>query len=484
MIASTQYPGGAPEGTIINLCMSASELLSRAEEVLDKKRAVMDAVALVENPTFANVIAPLGHAGNEVRTINGLASFFKSADVDEANAGMEDETREDVYRVVHAVFVNEEEMARLDDEDSKERMVDLELAYGVCIKEGEREVLFTREELDARESTRKGAFVAYNTRCAENIPRLQELVQLQRKAAFLTVKSTQAALDMLNDLRAKLTPLGERELAELQALKRADAEAAGESYTGFFAWEMEHYKHIAKEPGMLIVEVENPQVWHPTVSMYEVWGADDDTFVGHFYLDLYSRKGKFGGTSVKGNFVEVPSQVLKNLAWEPETLRRLSAHCETGEPFPDDMVANIIAAKNEGAGLDYLYQVAQALYDLEIHGTAPDDAIARHGFTGIDARVAMCDFGDTKTCRVGEFVQMGGKHAGMYYGYLWSEIIGADVLATCFKADGAINPQVGRQYRHEILRPCGTRNPMVGLKRLLGREPTSTAFLKSIGLDE
>jgi Zn-dependent oligopeptidase len=45
--------------------------------------------------------------------------------------------------------------------------------------------------------------------------------------------------------------------------------------------------------GFRFEEVEKPYVWHEDVRLFSVYDKDSNDFVGHFYLDLYPRDGKY-----------------------------------------------------------------------------------------------------------------------------------------------------------------------------------------------
>ncbi|MDX1745516.1 MAG: M3 family metallopeptidase, partial [Halobacteriales archaeon] len=75
-----------------------------------------------------------------------------------------------------------------------------------------------------------------------------------------------------------------------------------------------------------------------------------------------------------------------------------------------------------------------------------------------------------------------GYDAG-YYGYLWSEVYGDDMFSR-FEEEGYTSPEVGRDYRREILEPGGSRDGIEHLRAFLGREPDDRAFLANIGITD
>lgn len=52
---------------------------------------------------------------------------------------------------------------------------------------------------------------------------------------------------------------------------------------------------------------------------------------------------------------------------------------------------------------------------------------------------------------------------------------------TVFKAN-PMNPQEGRRYRHMVLEKGGSQDEMTTLTQFLGREPSTDAFYKDLGL--
>ena len=205
---------------------------------------------------------------------------------------------------------------------------------------------------------------------------------------------------------------------------------------------------------------------------------------GHILHQVMTRSPyvRFAGTNVQRDFVEAPSQMLEHWVWEPSVLRGFTRHVRTGEPLPETLLAQMVAAKNVGSGLHYLRQIFFARLDLAYHdaGAVKDtDALAEafHGITGFPFPAG--------THFQAGFGHLFGYDAG-YYGYLWSQVFGDD-MATRFeqaRIEGgpAGEAAVGRDYRRSILEAGGTQDGDALVRAFLGREPSNAAFLREIGL--
>jgi thimet oligopeptidase len=187
---------------------------------------------------------------------------------------------------------------------------------------------------------------------------------------------------------------------------------------------------------------------------------------------------RFSGYDTEWDFVEAPSQIMEHWCWNADVLRRFARHYDTDELIPDELVDQLVEARDLHVALAMLRQVSFGKLDLEFHGPgAKKDlwAITREtselsGFPYHEGTFYPAGFG-----------HLFGYDAG-YYGYLWSKVFGDDMFSR-FEAEGVLSPKVGRDYRYLVLAPGGSRDPMDMLRDFLGREPNQEAFLRLIGID-
>ncbi|NLO92056.1 MAG: Zn-dependent oligopeptidase [Elusimicrobia bacterium] len=202
---------------------------------------------------------------------------------------------------------------------------------------------------------------------------------------------------------------------------------------------------------------------------------------GHVMHNVFTQAkyGRFAGTKVLRDFVEAPSKMAENWAWNAEVLKAISGHYKNpSEKLPDELIAQKIAAKNAGSGMAYLRQSFFSLLDMKYHTLDKPDTTGIYNDLSYEIRGIPMSMGTVPQASFGHL--MGGYDAG-YYGYLWAEVIAEDLFSR-FENEGVLNPETGMQYRQLILAPGGTYDPSSMVEKFLGRKVSQDAFLKSIGL--
>ncbi|WP_426594944.1 M3 family metallopeptidase [Cellulomonas sp. McL0617] len=283
---------------------------------------------------------------------------------------------------------------------------------------------------------------------------------------------------------------------------------------------------VARLLDLTFTPVDAP-TWHPDVEVYDV--ASDGGRIGRVYLDMHPRPGKFthdaqfplvpgvagrhlaegvlvcnlpagtlehedvltffhefghlvheivgggqrwaafAGVATEWDFIEAPSQLLEEWAWDPDVLRAFATDVD-GTPIPADLVARMRAADAFGRGAWARRQLNFTALSYGLHAAPPED---------LDAYTAEID------ARFGPYTPLPDTHmssgfghlpeyGSAYYTYLWSLVIAKD-LRTAFGED-LMDPEMGRRYRDAILAPGGTADAADLVERFLGRPTTFDAF--------
>jgi thimet oligopeptidase len=185
------------------------------------------------------------------------------------------------------------------------------------------------------------------------------------------------------------------------------------------------------------------------------------------------------GTSVKRDFVEMPSQMLEEWLWDKDILRSVSGHYQTGEQLPDDLLNSIITLKQFDSGMMVRTQARYALLALAYFANGADKdpyAILADLYT----KMAPEFFFDPENHFYASFGHLTG-YGAKYYGYLWSKVFALDLFAE-IKKQGLLNPVIGKRYADIILARGGSKDPYAMLIEFLGREPRIDAFMKDLGI--
>ncbi|NYJ74060.1 M3 family metallopeptidase [Allobranchiibius huperziae] len=269
-------------------------------------------------------------------------------------------------------------------------------------------------------------------------------------------------------------------------------------------------------------------VWAPDVAAYDV--LRDGTRIGRIYLDLHPREGKykhaaqftlvegvrgrqlpegvlvcnfsrglmehsevttffhefghlihhivggtqdwveFTGVSTEWDFVEAPSQMLEEWAWDPTVLAEFAVDAD-GAVIPEALVRRMRTADDFGKGYLARTQMFYAALSVGIHQHRPEDlttavreAQQRYSvFPYIEDTHFQCAFG-----------HLDGYSSG-YYTYMWSLVIAKDMFSA-FHAEDLFEPHVAARYRDRVLAPGGSKDAADLVADFLGRPYTFDAY--------
>ncbi|WP_297985095.1 M3 family metallopeptidase [uncultured Chryseobacterium sp.] len=182
------------------------------------------------------------------------------------------------------------------------------------------------------------------------------------------------------------------------------------------------------------------------------------------------------GTSVKWDFVELPSQFLENYCYEPEFLKTFAKHYQTGEVLPDEKIQKISESKNFMEGYQTLRQLGFGLLDMAYHSKLDKIADIKT-FETEETKATNLYPSNPETAMSPSFshIFQGGYSAG-YYSYKWAEVLDADAFQY-FKENGIFNPEIAAKYK-VLLSSGGTKDPMELYKDFRGSEPKVESLLK------
>ena len=182
------------------------------------------------------------------------------------------------------------------------------------------------------------------------------------------------------------------------------------------------------------------------------------------------------GTSVKWDFVELPSQFLENFCYEPEFLQSFAIHYRTGEVLPAEKIQKIADSKNFMEGYQTLRQLGFGMLDMAYH-TKSDKVADVKTFETEETKATNLYPSNPDTAMSPSFshIFQGGYSAG-YYSYKWAEVLDADAFQY-FKENGIFNSEIAAKYK-KLLSAGGTQDPMKLYKEFRGSERKVENLLK------
>lgn len=196
---------------------------------------------------------------------------------------------------------------------------------------------------------------------------------------------------------------------------------------------------------------------------------------GHLIHQLLAQKGRYldlSGINVEWDFVEAPSQLLEEWAWDAKVLAGFAKN-DKGKAIPKDVVARMVKAEEFGQGVDLQRQVYLTAYSFYIHQADPA-TLDLDAFT-VELTKKHAPFppfeGDKLYANFGHLL----GYSAIYYTYQWSLAIAKDLFGR-FKAKGLLDPKVAAEYTEKVLHPGGTAKADTLIESFLGRPRNLDAY--------
>jgi thimet oligopeptidase len=274
--------------------------------------------------------------------------------------------------------------------------------------------------------------------------------------------------------------------------------------------------------------VEGAATWHTDVDVFDVFV--DGVLIGRIHLDLHPREGKFkhaaqfditagiagsqvaegalacniptglmehsdvvtlfhefghlvhhilaggqrfaalAGISTEWDFVEAPSQMLEEWAWDATVLRSFATNA-AGEPIPEELVNRMRAADEFGNGIQVRVQTFYSAVSLGLHRDLPTDRTAE--IAALQDRYSVFAY-LPGTHFQANFGHLTG-YSSAYYTYMWSLVIAKDLFSAFDPAD-IFSTAVATRYRDLILARGGGADAADLVRDFLGRDYAFDAF--------
>lgn len=204
---------------------------------------------------------------------------------------------------------------------------------------------------------------------------------------------------------------------------------------------------------------------------------------GHALRSLLQKVDYPYSSSITRDFVELPSQIMQNWAFEPEVLKLYAKHYQTGETIPQELLDKIEASKSFISSFTTIEYLAACFLDMDWHSIA--DTLERN--------VTLFEKESIKKMKLipeilPKYLSTNFLHIAYwdyeagYYSYHWAAVLDADAFEA-FKEKGLFDRATAESFRKNILEKGASEDPMALYIKFRGREPDVKPMLKREGLE-
>ena len=228
-------------------------------------------------------------------------------------------------------------------------------------------------------------------------------------------------------------------------------------------------------------------LYHPEAVAYEVLDVETETLFhefGHALHFLFHDVKYRGLAEVEGDFVELPSQLMENWAFDPEVLRQYAVHYRSNEVIPKYLVDKLRRSELFNQGFMATELIAASLSDMDIHSITeyePFDPMAFERKALTEKRGLIPQIEPRYRYPYFSHIFDGGYSAG-YYFYTWAEVLDKDAFEAFRESGDLFNKKIAGDFRRKILARGGSEDGMTMYRDFRGKDPDKRAMLRGRGL--
>lgn len=203
---------------------------------------------------------------------------------------------------------------------------------------------------------------------------------------------------------------------------------------------------------------------------------------GHALHNLFKDVPYEGLGDVERDFVELPSQILENWAFETKLLKNYAVHNRTKEIIPDRTLRRYRRSSEFNKGFATVELIAAAYIDLDLHNIteygAPIDLAAYESYMLANKRGLMPQIEPRYRYPYFQHI-FGGGYASGYYSYLWSEVLDKDAYQAFVETGDIFDRKTAERFRDKVLSKGGMNDGMKMYLDFRGAEPSREPMLKA-----
>jgi oligopeptidase A len=203
----------------------------------------------------------------------------------------------------------------------------------------------------------------------------------------------------------------------------------------------------------------------------------------HHMLTRVNYPSIAGISGVPWDAVELPSQFMENFAWDPDVVRDMSGHYQSGESLPEELLNKLEASRVFHSGLAMVRQIEFSLFDWRIHSEYDPEHGSRINkiHNDVRQRVAVIPMPEFSRFANSFAHVFSGSYAAGYYSYKWAEVLAADAFSA-FQEAGLFDADVASRFRESILEVGGSVDIARAFEAFRGRPPKIEPLLEQGGI--